>query len=192
MSASLKIGVGLLSLIAGAGLIYVFSPSLAPAGTAQRSAVVQPQFVAKDVTPHAVDVASEPSPSPAQEADLAKLATALKAAAPTPSAAPTVSEDVKRNCAEGLIAFANGDVAGARALLERAADGGEPKALMVLAQTYDPKMLEQFGIVGAKGDSTIARSYYARALAAGLTAAKPHLATLNVGALTTTAANGPN
>ncbi len=209
MLAALKIGVSACSAALVALLIYIFLPATTPAGLAVHSAVVQPKFVARDTV--ARDVAASPQPTaplaanaevanaqPSPTADLAKLASALKTSlAPAPVAkslalAPTVSDEVKRDCAEGMIALANGDVAGARSLLERAAEGGDARALFVLAETYDPKTLEQFGILGAKGDAAQARGLYERALAAGVNAARLHLAAgyidANAASITTAAA----
>jgi len=43
--------------------------------------------------------------------------------------------------AQGLVALAGGDVAAARAFLERAADAGDARALLVLGDAYDPGTL---------------------------------------------------
>ena len=185
MTAILKLGVGAASAAIAASLVYVFWPEMAPATLSQRPAVAQPQFVARDPAsaPAAPTiVAAKPAPASEAGSEMAKLASALKdppvAATPTP-VAPVVGEAVKRLCAEGMLALANGDVAGARALLEQAADGGDARALMALAATYDPRSLEQLGVVGAKGDAGQARAYYARALAAGVGAARMHLAAID-------------
>ena len=50
----------------------------------------------------------------------------------------TAESFLRRLCAEGLIAFARGDIAAARAFLKRAAENGDPRALMALGDTYDP------------------------------------------------------
>ena len=74
------------------------------------------------------------------------------------------------------MALAAGDIAGARAFLERAAEAGDTRALLVLGDTYDPSTLARMGAVGLKGDATRARDYYSRALAAGVTAARDRIA----------------
>jgi hypothetical protein len=93
------------------------------------------------------------------------------------SAGPSV--EAASFCARGLVALADGDVAGARLFLERAADGGDPRALMVLGETYDPATLSRLGAVGIRGDAGRARDYYARALAAGVGAARQRIAALD-------------
>jgi len=110
-----------------------------------------------------------------------KLDTALRG--PSGDSNPIVSlsipiNDARRFCAEGLVAFAKGDIATARAFLERAAEGGDARALIALGDTYDPATLARLGAVGLKGDGKIARSYYSRALSAGVGGARERLAAL--------------
>ena len=56
-----------------------------------------------------------------------------------------------------------GDVAAARLPLQRAAKTGNAFAVLALAATYDPNVLEQVGIYGAVSDVTEARRWYQRA-----------------------------
>ena len=100
----------------------------------------------------------------------------LSAAAP--GAAQPISEAARRLCAQGLVAMADGDIAGARFYLERAAEGGDVRALMVLGESYDPATLTRMGALGIKGDAGRARDYYAKALAAGMGAARERMAAL--------------
>ncbi len=81
-------------------------------------------------------------------------------------------------CAEGLVAFAKGDIATARAFLKRAAERGDPRALMALGDSYDPATLAHLGAVGLKGDEAAARGYYSRALSAGVGGARERIAAL--------------
>jgi hypothetical protein len=99
------------------------------------------------------------------------------AAAPASGAAPA-SEAARRLCAQGLVAMASGDIAGARLYLERAAEAGDTRALMVLGESYDPTTLARMGALGIKGDAGKARDYYAKALAAGMGAARERMAAL--------------
>ena len=78
------------------------------------------------------------------------------------------------------MALAGGDVAGARAFLERAAEAGDARALLVLGDTYDPTTLARLGAIGVKGDVARARDYYGRAREAGLVAARPRLAAAEI------------
>jgi TPR repeat protein len=74
------------------------------------------------------------------------------------------------------VALARGEVVEARAFLERAAEAGDARALLVLGDTYDPSTLARLGAIGIKGDVARAHDYYARAREAGLDAARPRLA----------------
>jgi TPR repeat protein len=164
---------------------------------ASRPAVEKPVFVVAAiplappaVKPVAVSVAADP-PALDEKAQLEKLAAALKArpatiqsatlavatsSRPTPSEGP--SEQAARFCAQGLIALAAGDIASARLFLKRAADAGDARAWMALGDTYDAPTLTRLGVVGMHGDSDRARDFYARALAAGVGAARERIAAL--------------
>jgi TPR repeat protein len=87
-------------------------------------------------------------------------------------------DEARRLCAEGLVAFAKGDIATARAFFVSAAAAGDARALVALGDTFDPATLTRLGVVGLKGDGAKARDYYARALAAGANGAKERLASL--------------
>ena len=82
--------------------------------------------------------------------------------------------------AQGLVALAGGDVAAARAFLERAADAGDARALLVLGDAYDPGTLTRLGAIGVKGDESRARDYYQRANDAGLAAARQRIAATEI------------
>jgi len=144
-----------------------------------KDAVEQPVFVA-----HPTVVAQKASVAGAHALAkdvLSKLATALRGPTmdPTPIASLSIPiDDARRLCAEGLVAFARGDIAAARAFLQRAAEGGDARALMALGDTYDPTTLTRLGAVGLKGDEVAARNYYSRALAAGVGGARERIAAL--------------
>ena len=139
----------------------------------------QPVFVAQAAAPTQRTTAT--SAHPIAKDVMNKLATALRG--PTTDATPIASlsipiDDARRLCAEGLVAFAKGDIATARAFLQRAAEDGDARALMALGDTYDPTTLTRLGAVGVKGDEGTARSYYSRALAAGVGGARERIAAL--------------
>jgi hypothetical protein len=198
----------LIGLGAGAGataltliLGLAFWPPLGKAPLAGKAVVAQPVFVASSApakqnvsaasaapeTTAAIPAASATADSSA----MAKLAVALQfSSAPIASgqgatrsmtlsgAAQPVSEAARRLCAQGLVAMASGDIAGARLYLERAAEAGDTRALMVLGESYDPTTLTRMGALGIKGDAGKARDYYAKALAAGVGAARERMAAL--------------
>jgi len=141
--------------------------------------VEQPVFVAQPAAPTQRTLAI--GGHPIAKDVINKLATALRG--PTTEATTIASlsipiDDARRLCAEGLVAFARGDIATARAFLRRAAEDGDARALMALGDTYDPTTLTRLGAVGVKGDEGTARSYYSRALAAGVGGARERIAAL--------------
>jgi hypothetical protein len=71
-----------------------------------------------------------------------------------------------------------GDVIGARLLLERATRAGDGKALFMLAETYDPKALSRLSVRGIAANTEMARSLYAKALTAGVEEARARLSAL--------------
>ncbi len=120
---------------------------------------------------------------------IGKLASALRDQAPalrdkdggSPGAALAIPiDDGRRLCAEGLAAFAKGDIATARAFFVSAAEAGDARALVALGDTFDPVTLTRLGVLGLKGDGAKAHDYYARALAAGAAGARERLASLAV------------
>jgi TPR repeat protein len=60
-----------------------------------------------------------------------------------------------------------GDIVAARRLLELAAEGSHPDALFALAETYDPRVLAEWGVVGTKADPAMARKFYEKAASRG-------------------------
>ncbi len=148
-----------------------------------KAAVEQPVFVASLAAASAPKATAQPFSKDA----IGKLATALReqptalreqqAGGPSATLAIPIDE-ARRLCAEGLVAFAQGDIATARAFFVSAAEAGDPRALVALGDTFDPATLSRLGVVGLKGDGAKARDYYARALAAGAGGARERLASL--------------
>ncbi|MGD0641383.1 MAG: hypothetical protein ABSC22_11605 [Roseiarcus sp.] len=166
-------------------LTLAFWPQIEPGAVNARPAVEQPVFVTR-----AVDTTATAG---IDKAAIAKLAVALRAGPQTaattsptrglaltpPAATDATAGDVAlRLRGQGLVALADGDISGARAFLERAAEAGDARAILVLGDTYDPTTLARMGAVGLKGDAAKARDYYARALSAGLAAARNRIASL--------------
>ena len=144
-----------------------------------KAAVEQPIFV----TPlAATDKRTAPAPTGIDKSAINKLATALRElhrAPDGPGATLAMPVDQGRQlCAEGLAAFAKGDIATARAFFVNAAAAGDARALVALGDTFDPATLGRLGVVGLKGDEAKARDYYTRAAAAGATGARERMAAL--------------
>ena len=162
-------------------------PRLEPSALNVKAAVEQPVFVKPPVAVAALKAPATTAQPIAKDA-IGKLASALrdqpsgasatrKAAAPARTLAIPI-DDGRRLCAEGLVAFAKGDIATARAFFVSAAEAGDARALVALGDTFDPATLTRLGVLGLKGDGAKARDYYARALAAGATGARERLAAL--------------
>ncbi len=181
----LKSVAGLFTGVALGALSLAYRPQVQPATVAARPVVEQPQPVARS------------APDALEKSALDKLALALRDA--QPNAAPAAdgptrglaltatnvefsapSDDARRLRAQGLIALAGGDVPAARAFLERAADAGDARALLVLGDAYDPGTLTRLGAIGVKGDESRARDYYQRANDAGLAAARQRIAATEI------------
>src|SRR5262249_37155929 len=81
-------------------------------------------------------------------------------AAAEPSASPSKNfvvrqlerEEIADLMRRGEAFIATGDFASARLVLQRAAEGGDPRAALTLAGTYDPIVLEKLGIQGFASD----------------------------------------
>jgi hypothetical protein len=151
-----------------------------------KAVVEQPIFV-KPLAAIAKQTAPTMTAQPIDKIAIGKLATALREqpaslhqqgpGAPGATLAIPI-DDGRRLCAEGLVAFAKGDIATARAFFVSAAEAGDARALVALGDTFDPTTLTRLGVVGLRGDGAKSRDYYARALAAGATGARERLAAL--------------
>jgi hypothetical protein len=175
----------LAAVIAGM-LVLACWPRLEPSAMHVKAAVEQPVFV----TPLAAISKRTTAATTALLIDkvaIGKLATALRQqptalrqeAAGSPAAALAIPIDEgRRLCAEGLVAFAKGDIATARAFFVSAAAAGDARALVALGDTFDPATLSRLGVVGLKGDEAKARDYYSRAVTAGAPGARERVAAL--------------
>ncbi|WP_245315638.1 hypothetical protein [Bradyrhizobium neotropicale] len=72
----------------------------------------------------------------------------------------------------------SGDVSAARLLLLRAAEGGDARAALLVARTYDPTVLKQLGASGPLADLAQARNWYQKAKEWGDPEAQRQLDTL--------------
>ncbi len=149
-----------------------------------KAAVEQPVFVKPAVAVSALKAPATTAQPFAKDA-IGKLASALRYQPPATrdkeAAGATLAipiDDGRRLCAEGLVAFAKGDIATARAFFISAAEAGDARALVALGDTFDPATLARLGVVGLRGDGAKARDFYARALAAGASGARERIAAL--------------
>jgi hypothetical protein len=119
-----------------------------------------------------------PTPSTSEATPVGERAAAPRA---TPSAPPPLAlrtDEVSRHTHRAMTLLQQGDIAGARLLLARAAAGGSARAAFALAETYDPQRLSAWKAVGIKPDPAKARELYTQALVGGLVEAKTRLSAL--------------
>ena len=77
--------------------------------------------------------------------------------------------------------IANGDLAAARVVLQRAADANDAEAALALGATYDPYVLRALKVYGFKADPVMARVWYEKARELGSAAAPRRLEMLTNG-----------
>jgi hypothetical protein len=77
--------------------------------------------------------------------------------------------------------LASGDVAAARLVLKRAAEGGSAEAAMSLANTYDPLVLQGMHVRGCAPDVAMAKHWYERAQEMGARDARERIKMLAKG-----------
>jgi hypothetical protein len=124
------------------------------------------------------DVASMPAAVPQPVAAPPGSDAAVAQTASLPLDADEIAMLLKR----GKDALSTGDLAAARLLLRRAAEGGSAEAALALGATFDPVMLRRLGAIGAAPDAAQARQWYQKAVALGSTAASQPLAQLEAAA----------
>ena len=165
-------------------LVLAAWPRLEPSAMHVKAAVEEPIFV-KPLAAIAKRTAPAMTAQPIDKAAMSKLATALREQPTDQQAVGSLGatltipiDEGRRLCAEGLVAFAKGDIATARAFFVSAAAAGDARALVALGDTFDPATLGRLGVIGLKGDEAKARDYYARAVAAGAPGARERVASL--------------
>ncbi len=131
-----------------------------------------PLIVANEQTAPSAPASSRPAVVASVQAPAADTQAPIKAA----------SKDAARWSVRGLLALAKGDLSTARLFLNRAAEAGDARAWVALADTYDPAMLTKLGVVFAPGDAVRARDCLVKAMAAGVVVPKDRLAALDPGA----------
>jgi hypothetical protein len=161
-----------------------------PSTTAPSAFPAPPVRVAPSVldpTPAQVRVEPSPAaaaaPAPAPAAAPAPAVAAAPAAVPAPaqrrpdvaSARQMDREELRNLLNRGEAALQVGDLASARLLLGRAAEAGDINAALAIGATYDPRILAQRGVIGARPDIAQARTWYQKAADSGSAEAKRRL-----------------
>jgi hypothetical protein len=121
---------------------------------------------------------------PGQAQALASPEQGLRSAAPParPGNVTLDREEIATLVKRGRDFIANGDLASARLVLRRAADGGDAQAALLLGSTYDPATFKQLKVIGSAPDPAQARAWYQRAADLGSAEAVRRLEPLAQGA----------
>ncbi|MGA8496258.1 MAG: hypothetical protein WB764_12310 [Xanthobacteraceae bacterium] len=128
---------------------------------------------------------ASPTPAEAMPAPVPQPVIALTssdAAVAPPVSLSLASDEIAMLLKRGKDAFSTGDLAAARLLLRRAAEGGSAEAALALGATFDPLILRRLGAIGAAPDAAQARQWYQKAVALGSTTASQPLAQLEAAA----------
>jgi TPR repeat protein len=96
----------------------------------------------------------------------------------TPPAHESSAAELAALLARGDVLFSKGDLLAARLFYERAADGGDGQAALKLGETFDPVFLDRAHLRGARGDWSMAMSWYRRARDLGVPEAEIMLKSL--------------
>ena len=143
----------------------------------------------QNISPETRVIAVHLTPAAAQDRDTRTRSVQSTAAASKPSpdsvagfTAGTVERlgageetTLLQNAAEMLT---SGDIEAARLVYSELATHGSGKAAFLMAQTYDPQVLEEHFVVGMEPNSQLAREWYSRAAELGESEAKERLRTL--------------
>lgn len=136
------------------------SVAAAPVPLAERFAAAQPADVSpasiptRSVQTVAIQVAPEPAP-------------AVPIAPPARASRTLDSEEVAILYRRSQELITQGDIAGGRLLLTRAAESGDARAALALGATYDVAVLGKLAVLGVVADATKAKAWYAKAAELG-------------------------
>ncbi|MFC1457581.1 hypothetical protein ACETIH_12800 [Microvirga arabica] len=162
-------------------------PPLAPP---QQESVPAPTSQAKPLPSEGLSVAPEATSALSVKAPAAVVVAALPesihplpmTSAPPlkgdPSASPEPAKADDRLVSRAEELFRQGDVSGARLLLERVLASGHARGAFLLAETFDPNVLSKLGTLGLKGDAAKAREFYRQAQTLGMAQARDRLEAL--------------
>jgi hypothetical protein len=119
------------------------------------------------------------SPSPTQFQP--QVIAAEPPIAPPPAQRKLDQEEIAVLLTRGKDLIANGDLAAARLVLQRAANANDAEAALALGATYDPYVLRALKVYGFKADPVMARVWYEKASELGSAAAPRRLEMLTSG-----------
>jgi hypothetical protein len=140
----------------------------------------RPPFADSRTEASGANAAAREAPASDQPAAAAKDLAAETAASPLPTAtvreafqhaipkvSPPAAEEISSLIERSRLLISQGNIAGARRVLERAASVRSGEALLRLAKTYDPVVLARWRALGVKADPEKAQELYRRAAELG-------------------------
>jgi TPR repeat protein len=154
---------------------------LTGAAASQAADTQQSESSASPPNPPGLTVVTVPSQtvaSGAADSTAASDASTARSSAPQANDWPIVQDELEMLLKRGKEFLADGDLASARLLLRRAAEGGSAEAALVLGTTFDPLVIQRLGVLGAHPDIGEARHWYQRAAELGSNTASQRLARL--------------
>lgn len=154
------------------------SPTVAQASTTPRQQVASAAPSREEITSAYQNALQSRSPA------AAPVVVPPQVTAPVAVAPPPPAPEARRMDADELAtlmkrakeSLASGDIPSARLLLERAADGQDAGAALMLAQTYDPAVLGTSDVRNITPEPDKAKSWYQRAAQLGSADAQRRLA----------------
>jgi hypothetical protein len=152
----------------------VLRPQPAPQAVPQAAPQIAPQ-VAQQIAPQ---VTQQIAPQPTQQSAVTASAVSMTNEAPALSARQLDPKEVDALMRRADELMANGDLAPARLLLQRAAETKNARAAYQLATTYDPATMKKFGNISVVPDPALAQLWYQRARDWGSTDASGRLEAL--------------
>jgi len=157
---------------------------LSTAAPSQPADPQQSEPSASPSNPPGLTMATTPSQtlaSSAPDSMAGSDASTARSSAPQANDRPVVqldADELEMLLKRGKEFLADGDLASARLLLRRAAEGGSAEAALVLGTTFDPLVIQRLGVLGAHPDIGEARHWYQRAAELGSNTASQRLARL--------------
>ena len=124
--------------------------------------------------------AVSPIPLPPAERQLDEI-TAAPPISPPPTQRKLDREEIAVLLKRGKDLIADGDLAAARLVLQRAANANDAEAALALGATYDPFVLRALKVYGFTADPVMARVWYEKARELGSAAAPRRLEMLTSG-----------
>lgn len=126
-----------------------------PVATERISLAAEPVTFAERVAAAPVKAETEPA--------VAARAMQIDQPVAPPSVRTLDSDEIAMLITRGEELIAQGDIAGARLMLARAAEAGDARSALALGATYDADVLRKLGVLGVAADAAKARAWYAKA-----------------------------